>query len=66
MARELTALIERRGKPGAQIVSGQWDRVHLERHAGLDNNTIVWHFITYRVRELLPIQNRVANLHDFQ
>jgi transposase InsO family protein len=29
VARELTAPIERRGKPG------QWDRVHLERHARL-------------------------------
>ena len=45
VARELTTLIEQRGKPDI-IVSEQWHRVHVKCHAGLGARTEhPWHFI---------------------
>jgi transposase InsO family protein len=35
VARELTAIVERRGKPGSIVSDNKRDRVHLQCHAGL-------------------------------
>ena len=45
VARELTVLIERRGKPGIMIVSDNGPS-SLQTPCSPGRRTIVWHFIT--------------------
>jgi hypothetical protein len=42
VARELTVLIDQRGKPGIDRL-GQWHRIHVERHARLGAGE--WHYL---------------------
>ena len=61
VARELTALIKWRCKPG-MISSGQWDRVHLERYVLLkaQDNRVVWHSHRARKADAERLLRRVS------